>query len=324
MKQKVTIEDVAKHCGVSKSSVSRYLNQGYVSEKSKEKIAKAIEELGFERDFFASRLKAKNNRMIGIIASRINENDNAHILEGMQRQWNAFDYQGVLLFSDCDSNKEMECLKRFYAQGVDGVIFLNCDNPENVKDFVIQKQMKVLFANHTCLYAPFLDVEERRGGEILGSYCVSQDMERILSVIVDKEKGAKRERGFHKAYENAAKSCTYEMVEIQSPVDAYQQAKHWIHCDFDVIICENEIIALAILKYFHEVFVHVPQNISIICFGNREISSFSYPSLTTMTCDYAAFGSNLVEEMIAMIEMRAPKWKDVSWKLSEKESTRSH
>lgn len=324
MKQKVTIEDVAKYCGVSKSSVSRYLNQGYVSEKNKEKIAKAIEELGFERDFFASRLKAKNNRMIGIIASRINESDHAQILEGMQRQWNALDYQGVLLFSDHDPNKELECLKRFYAQGVDGVIFLNCDDPENMKDFVMQKQMKVLFANHTCLYAPFLDVEERRGGEILGSYCVSHDMEHVLSVIVDKEKAVKRERGFRKAYENAAKSFTYETIEVENPQHAYQQAKQWIHHDFDVIICENEIIALAILKYFHEVYVHVPQNISIICYGNCEISSFSYPALTTMTCDYAAFGANLVEEMIAMIEMRAPNWKDVSWQLSEKESTRSH
>ena len=49
---KVTINDVAKAAGVSKGTVDRVLhNRGEVSRKSKEKVLKVIEELGFRHDY---------------------------------------------------------------------------------------------------------------------------------------------------------------------------------------------------------------------------------------------------------------------------------
>ena len=53
MKRKVTIQDIANMVNVSKSSVSRYLNNGYVSEENAKKIKEAIEKTGFETNFFA-------------------------------------------------------------------------------------------------------------------------------------------------------------------------------------------------------------------------------------------------------------------------------
>ena len=53
---KVTIQDIANMCQVSKSSVSRYLNGGYVSKENKEKIKNAIEQTGYKTNFFAKRL----------------------------------------------------------------------------------------------------------------------------------------------------------------------------------------------------------------------------------------------------------------------------
>lgn len=51
MDRKVTIQDIANMVNVSKSSVSRYLNNGYVSEENAKKIKEAIEKTGFETNF---------------------------------------------------------------------------------------------------------------------------------------------------------------------------------------------------------------------------------------------------------------------------------
>ena len=59
MDKALTINDIARLCGVAKSTVSRYLNNGKVSEQTKEKIRRVIEEHNYEPNAFAQSLKAK-------------------------------------------------------------------------------------------------------------------------------------------------------------------------------------------------------------------------------------------------------------------------
>ena len=64
----VTIKDVAALAGVSPSTVSRTCkNHPSISEKTKEKVRKAMAELGYEPNFQASNLANQNSRTIGII-----------------------------------------------------------------------------------------------------------------------------------------------------------------------------------------------------------------------------------------------------------------
>ncbi|MEJ7483044.1 helix-turn-helix transcriptional regulator, partial [Staphylococcus warneri] len=59
------IDDIAKLAGVSKSTVSRYLNDGSVSMKTKEKLDKIIQEHDYQPNQFAQSLRAHRTNMIG-------------------------------------------------------------------------------------------------------------------------------------------------------------------------------------------------------------------------------------------------------------------
>src|SRR5699024_11614460 len=69
----ITIADVAKHAGVSKSTVSQYLNQryDYMGEKTKERIKQAVEQLGYSPNIIARSLKQKSTTTIGVIVANI-------------------------------------------------------------------------------------------------------------------------------------------------------------------------------------------------------------------------------------------------------------
>lgn len=63
MKELTTLNDIAKRAGVAKSTVSRYLNNGSVSDKTREKIQAIIEETGYVPNQFAQSLKAQHSNM---------------------------------------------------------------------------------------------------------------------------------------------------------------------------------------------------------------------------------------------------------------------
>lgn len=322
MKQKVTIADVASHCHVSKSSVSRYLNNGYVSEENKEKIQKAIEELGFERDFFASRIKSKHSQLIGIIAHDITRLEHAFMLQGISRQLMRLGYQGMIQLSDGSAQKEMECLQNMSKQGVDGVIFLDCKEPNHVKELVQSLQMKVLFANQPCEFATFLGLEEEKAGNLVGNYLLEKQLHSICYLGELNEIAKQRKKGCMKAYEDHLIPCTYEHLEVGNEEAAYAAGTKILERKPEVVICAQEQYGLALNKYLQEVHVHVPQNISIICFGTGTQSAYCYPALDVVTFDFDAFGANLVELICALIQMDQPHWKESGVRIVKRESVR--
>src|SRR5690625_7002519 len=89
----ITIADVAKHAGVSKSTVSQYLNQryDYMGEKTKKRIKQAVEQLGYSPNIIARSLKQKTTTTTGGIVGNI-----MHV----------FSTQGTAAREDfCDENK---------------------------------------------------------------------------------------------------------------------------------------------------------------------------------------------------------------------------
>ncbi|NWO14844.1 helix-turn-helix transcriptional regulator, partial [Virgibacillus sp.] len=71
--KKVTITDVATYAGVSKSTVSQFLNKrfDYMSVKTKERVDAAIKELGYQPNIIAWSLKQRSTKTIGVIVANI-------------------------------------------------------------------------------------------------------------------------------------------------------------------------------------------------------------------------------------------------------------
>ena len=63
----MNINEIAKLAGVSRATVSRYLNQGYVSEEKKKIIRKVIEETGYQPSSQAQMLRTKKTKLVGVI-----------------------------------------------------------------------------------------------------------------------------------------------------------------------------------------------------------------------------------------------------------------
>ncbi len=122
MEKKLTIQNIADMADVSKSTVSRYLNEGYISEEKAERVKRVIAETGFKSNFFAKRLKMKQSKLIGIVLPRMDSVTVGKLLTGINRVLEPAGYQGLLLVSQLKKKKELANIISLQRQGVDGII----------------------------------------------------------------------------------------------------------------------------------------------------------------------------------------------------------
>ena len=118
----MNIADIAKMAGVSRAAVSRYFNNGYISEEKQEAIRKVVEATGYRPSIQAQTLRTKKTKMIGVIVPKITSSSIGRIVEGMLSEFNRSEYRMVLAVTQNDPGKEVDYLTAFNDKQVDGVI----------------------------------------------------------------------------------------------------------------------------------------------------------------------------------------------------------
>lgn len=122
--KKVTINMVAEQAGVSKTTISRYLNQKYdtISAETRERIEGVIASLNYHPNRSAQRLKASRTMLIGCCIGDVSSPFTGMLLKGITSVCEKAGYQ--VLFADCgeDPVRERAALEGFLENRVDGLI----------------------------------------------------------------------------------------------------------------------------------------------------------------------------------------------------------
>src|SRR3954469_17690701 len=97
-----TLFDVARRAGVSKSTVSNVIRgDGRVAETTRERVARAIEEIQYHPNVIASALKARNSTAIGIIVPDLTNPFYAELAAGAERAANTLGYAALITNTEC-------------------------------------------------------------------------------------------------------------------------------------------------------------------------------------------------------------------------------
>jgi DNA-binding LacI/PurR family transcriptional regulator len=124
MKRKVTINDIAEMAGVSKATVSFYLNGKFekMSSNTYERIKEAIEETGYNPSVAARSLNAKSSHLFGVIIGDITRPFANRIVKGIEDFADENDYMTLVASSEFKPEREKTYIKSMLALGVDGFL----------------------------------------------------------------------------------------------------------------------------------------------------------------------------------------------------------
>ena len=118
----MTIADIANMAGVSKAAVSRYFNNGYISDEKREAIRKVVEETGYQPSVHAQTLRTKKTKMVGVIVPKMVSSALGRVIEGIQNVLDEAGYQLLLTVTHNDLEREITYLQNLDETKVDGVI----------------------------------------------------------------------------------------------------------------------------------------------------------------------------------------------------------
>ena len=97
----MNINEIARLAGVSRATVSRYLNNGYVSSEKKEVIRKVIQETGYQPSSQAQTLRTKKTSLIGVILPKINSDTISREVAGISDILTRRGYQLIIRCRSC-------------------------------------------------------------------------------------------------------------------------------------------------------------------------------------------------------------------------------
>jgi len=119
-----TISDVANHAQVGRTSVSRYLNgeQDKLSETLREKIAGAIDYLGYRPNLSARKLKAGESRLIGLLLADVTNPYSIDVLQGVEHVCRREGYMLMVCNTDNRLEQQTQYLEMLEDHRVDGII----------------------------------------------------------------------------------------------------------------------------------------------------------------------------------------------------------
>lgn len=335
------ITDIAKMAGVSKSTVSRYLNNGSVSEQTKQLLDQIIQETNYQPNQFAQSLRARRTNLIGAIIPRMNSHAVDETISGVKEACDKHDCQLLLNFTNLDKNLEIEALKMFRRSKVDGIIFMATDITEELQELIEQLGVPVVIVGQNKESFNCVVHDDYRAGQLVGDYIGQQMMSHGTSKLgtdttsqspqvqffgvteEDYAVGVLRKKGMLNAlsHYNIQPNFTltsFNYREALEDITAHFQQHAITH--YDTIVGATDAIALAVYKYCSQYQIPQPWS-TMIGFGGDPMTELVSPPIHTVKYQYHEAGKVAIAQLFKALNqqsIQSPQMIDVHF--TERES----
>lgn len=298
----LNIIDIAKLAGVSKSTVSRYLNNGYVSDATREKIKKVLEETGFTPQRQAKSMRSKKTNLIGVIVPKISSETPSRVVEGITEILSPNGYDILIANTNLSIEKEIEYLNIFKSNQVDGIIFMATKVTDNHVEIMKRLEVPIVIVAQDVENFPSVYFDEFKAVEDVINYLIKKGHKKFGYIGVyeeDKAVGLYRKQAFIETLKNNNININYDNIKIGdfSESSGYILAKDIMEGEGTptAIIAVTDSLALGTIEYLKENGYKIPEGIAVMGMGDSKISRVITPKLTTVHYHYKTAGRKSAE-----------------------------
>lgn len=316
--KRITLKDIAKIANVSESTVSKCLNGGTgVSESTRKRVCKIAKDLNFQFNVNARNLAKKNSKKIGIVFPEGYYKFNMRhffgtIEEYLVKYIEKKGYEAIVYKLSKSTLKRNKLTQIVNSGEVDGFL-IACRDILTEDMEIIQKYN---FPHSFVYYKPnkvwgkmeLFTLDNVHSGYLATKYLIDNGCKNIMTITSDdksQKNYSERTRGYIKAINKSNLDANNVYVlEIHIDFKSGEELARTIketYPEIDGIFCQQDEIALGLMKGLKELGYIIPKDISIIGHDDMEIISYFSPELTTVSQPFESICKNSVTSLFNQI-----------------------
>ncbi|UOY92111.1 LacI family DNA-binding transcriptional regulator [Ectobacillus sp. JY-23] len=314
----VTIKDVAKKANVAPSTVSRVIaNSPRISEKTKKRVRKIMDELGYHPNVNARSLANQTTQAIGLImpssANKSFQNPFfPEVMRGISSYAHIKDYSLYMNTGETEEEIFEGVVKMVQGKRVDGIVVLYSRMNDLVIQYLTEQQFPFVLIgkpHHASEEITYIDNDNYMAGREVTEYLISLGHEHIAFIGGSPDLMVTKERlaGFKEAIKLADLRLPDEYVFYMDFLREGGQLAVERLMSYEqpptAIVVTDDLMAMGVLSTLSEKGYHVPDDVSVVSFNNVIFSEIACPPLTSVDVRIFQLGYEAVKSLIEKIEM---------------------
>jgi len=304
-----TIAQVAKEAGVSVPTVSKVLNgRADVSQPTRERVKRVIEEYGFVRNRAARALRKGRTGLVDLILPRLDDEYYLPILEGVAQVLREAGVRLVLTSTDYQSEQEVRWIEMVTDRSTDGILLV-LPSEEAIERLEHSGLPFVLIHNQGGLpmTIPSVRITSWEGGFVATSHLIKLGHRRIAYIgkTAKAIEAIERLAGYRAALDSAnvpidpQLQCDGDFTEN----DGYIATKALLELPEPptAIFAGNDRQAAGVYRALHDLGLTVPGDVSVIGFDNLLYTEIMNPPLTTVHAPRLELGRTAATMLLHLI-----------------------
>lgn len=299
----VTIRDVAERAGVNPSTVSRALkDSSAISKKTKEKVKKAMDELGYVPNLAAKMLASGYTHSFGVVFPPMTTRDtksqpfHMEILTEINHTAKANGYTISIATGDTTEDLKNQIHHMYRERRVDGFILLYSYKNDPVQAHLLANHIPFVMIGTPVQYeneTTYVDNDNKLMAKTAVQYLQEKGHDRILFVTdnLDGEVQKDRYSGYQSGIEMLGLETHEALIFDRNQPETVDQLVQTI-ADYkaSALVVIDDMLSLRVSQLLSFYQLKVPDDISIISFNNSAYAKIIHPYLTTFDVNIAALG----------------------------------
>ncbi|RVW06004.1 LacI family DNA-binding transcriptional regulator [Rhodococcus spongiicola] len=309
--KRVTLSDVSRHAGVSRSTASLVLNGSpSVARETTRRVRESMKALGYVYNRHAAMLRNPRSMTLGLVVTEVQNPYFAELAMTLEDVADRSNYAVFVGYSRDDPARQRRLLDRFVERSIDGLILLPAGDTQAVE---IDKLLAtsgiplVLLARHFNLGHDYVGADNVEAGRLLGGHLRAMGVRTVAMVGGPQHTSARREReeGFRAAIAGGEMSMIRAdgLFGEATPDGGAEATRRLLDRGTvpDAIVAYSDIVAVGVYAELNRRGLEPGRDIAVGGFDDIAGSAHRTPPLTTVATFPTAIGEKCGELILERI-----------------------